>query len=91
VTKKRLDNKEILEIIKIKAKEKNMKLKDIDGEMGMKEGYLSTMASKKKKLFGLDVMYSVAEILGCDICELLVLPVKKPEEITDISGKKHDY
>lgn len=78
--RRRLNNKKILPIIKVKAKEKDMKLKDIDEAMGMKEGYLSTIVSKKRGLFGLDVLYSVAEALECDIRELLTPLPEEPKE-----------
>jgi len=68
----KLSNRDILRNIKSIAKERGMTLKSISLKLGRHANFLSTIISKKKGLVSVELLLDIAEILECDIADLLV-------------------
>lgn len=69
----KVQNRDILRNIKMIGKDRGKSLKDISLELDRHKNFLSTTISKKKTLISLDLLLDIAQILNCDIAELLVV------------------
>ena len=69
----RLDNRDILRNIKTIAKDRGMSLKAVSLKLERHENFISTTISKKKGLISLELLLAIAEVLECDMSELLVV------------------
>jgi len=76
----KITNADILKNIKKISKKKKITLNSLSVSLGRHKNFISTVISKKKSLVSLELLLSIAEILECNIENLLKVNVDDYED-----------